>query len=158
MRLSCLTVAVLVAAAAADRPVLVYYNVYAEDAQRSAEIVHEQLAGLRAAPIWDAVAEIRYSTVGLDEINGVTKKVCHDVNATCRHLGHHETGHEGRTLGPLHAFCVANPNATVAYIRSHARGGSRAGTGFFIYFASHHTHTPAFAKARAAAPKQPARS
>lgn len=45
MRLSCLTVAVLVAAAAADRPVLVYYNVYAEDAQRSAEIVHEQLAG-----------------------------------------------------------------------------------------------------------------
>ena len=44
-------------------------------------------------------------------------------------------------------------DATVAYIRSHARGGSRAGTGFFIYFASHHTHTPAFAKARAAAPK-----
>lgn len=68
------------------------------------------------------MAEIRYSTVGLDEINGVTKKVCHDVNATCRHLGHHETGHEGRTLGPLHAFCVANPNATVAYI--HTKGSS----------------------------------
>ena len=38
-------------------------------------------------------------------------------------------------------------NATTAFIRSHAIGRSRAGKGFFVYFASHHTHTPAFAKA-----------
>lgn len=37
--------------------------------------------------------------------------------------------------------------ATTAFIRNHGKDGKRAAAPFFVYFASHHTHTPAFAKA-----------
>ena len=42
-------------------------------------------------------------------------RICREVNATCRRLGSHKTGHEERTLTPLHAFCTKNPDVSVAY-------------------------------------------
>ena len=38
-------------------------------------------------------------------------------------------------------------SATTAFITQHRRGGRKEATPFFVYFASHHTHAPAFSKA-----------
>ena len=53
--------------------------------------------------------EIRYSTIGKGKMRNHVARICREVNATCRRLGSHKTGHEERTLTPLHAFCTKNP-------------------------------------------------
>ena len=117
--------AVLVAAAAFPRAaaLVVYYNVFSKNVATAVEIVYEQLTELRAAPIWNEVDEIRYSTIGKGKMRNHVARICREVNATCRRLGSHKTGHEERTLTPLHAFCTKNPEASVAYL--HDKGSFR---------------------------------
>ena len=88
--------AVLVAAAAFPRAaaLVVYYNVFSKNVATAVEIVYEQLTELRASPIWDEVDEIRYSTIGKGKMRDAVRRVCKQVNATCRLLGHHKTGQE----------------------------------------------------------------
>ena len=115
----------LVAAAAFPRTaaLVVYYNVFSKNVATAVEIVYEQLTELRAAPIWNEVDEIRYSTIGKGKMRSHVARICREVNATCRRLGSHKTGHEERTLTPLHAFCTKNPEASVAYL--HDKGSFR---------------------------------
>ncbi|CAH0371672.1 unnamed protein product [Pelagomonas calceolata] len=118
--------AVLAFAAACPRAaaLVVYYNVFSKNVATAVEIVYEQLTELRAAPIWDDVEEIRYSTIGKGKMRNHVERICREVNATtCRRLGSHKTGHEERTLTPLHAFCTKNPEASVAYL--HDKGSFR---------------------------------
>jgi len=77
--------------------------------------VYEQLTELRASPIWSEVEEIRYSTIGKGKMRNHLERICRELKLTCRRLGSHKTGHEERTLTPLHAFCTKNPEASVAY-------------------------------------------
>ena len=67
--------------------------------------------------------EIRYSTIGKGKMRNPVARICREVNATCRRLGSHKTGHEERTLTPLHAYCQAHPEASVAYL--HDKGSFR---------------------------------
>ena len=117
--------ALLVAAAAFPRAaaLVVYYNVFSKNVATAVEIVYEQLTELRAAPIWNEVEEIRYSTIGKGKMRNHVARICREVNATCRRLGSHKTGHEERTLTPLHAFCTKNLDVSVAYL--HDKGSFR---------------------------------
>ena len=126
--------ALLVAAAACPRAaaLVVYYNVFSKSVATAVEIVYEQLTELRASPIWDEVEEIRYSTIGKGKMRNHVARICREVNAMrpqgaskkpCVRLGSHKTGHEERTLTPLHAYCQAHPEASVAYL--HDKGSFR---------------------------------
>ena len=117
--------ALLVVAAACPRAaaLVVYYNVFSKNVATAVEIVYEQLTELRAAPIWNDVEEIRYSTIGKGKMRNHVARICREVNATCRRLGSHKTGHEERTLTPLHAFCTKNLDVSVAYL--HDKGSFR---------------------------------
>ena len=121
--------ALLVAAAAFPRgaALVVYYNVFSKSVATAVEIVYEQLTELRASPIWDEVEEIRYSTIGKGKMRNHVARICREVNAMrpqgaskkpCVRLGSHKTGHEERTLTPLHAFCTANPDGTLGPLAS----------------------------------------
>ena len=70
--------ALLVAAAAFPRAaaLVVYYNVFSKNVATAVEIVYEQLTELRAAPIWDEVDEIRYSTIGKGKMRDAVRRVC----------------------------------------------------------------------------------
>ena len=109
--------AVLALAAACPRAaaLIVYYNVFSKSVATAVEIVYEQLTELRASPIWSEVEEIRYSTIGKGKMRNHLERICRELKLTCRRLGSHKTGHEERTLTPLHAFCTKNPEASVAY-------------------------------------------
>ena len=78
----------LVAAAACPRAaaLVVYYNVFSKNVATAVEIVYEQLTELRAAPIWNEVDEIRYSTIGKGKMRNHVARICREVNATCRRL------------------------------------------------------------------------
>ena len=126
--------AVLAAAAACPRAaaLVVYYNVFSKSVATAVEIVYEQLTELRASPIWDEVEEIRYSTIGKGKMRNHVARICREVNAMrpqgaskkpCVRLGSHKTGHEERTLTPLHAYCQAHPDDSVAYL--HDKGSFR---------------------------------
>jgi len=96
-------------------------------------IVEEQLDLLSASPLWPSVSEVRYATMGVEEIvassvcvttnrrrflgarRGITQVAvvadsCAEHNMTCKHLGHSHVGDEGTTLTQVHAFC-ARPSA-----------------------------------------------
>ena len=117
--------ALLVGAAAFPRTtaLIVYYNVFSKNVATAVEIVYEQLTELRAAPIWASVEEVRYSTIGKGKMRNHVERICRELNMRCRRLGSHKTGHEERTLTPLHAFCTKNPEESVAYL--HDKGSFR---------------------------------
>ncbi|CAH0380154.1 unnamed protein product [Pelagomonas calceolata] len=95
--------------------VTVFYNVFAKATGAAAAIVAEQMSQLREAPLWPFIEEVRYATIGPDAaVAAEVAKHCTDV--TCVHLGHDAAGSELNSLEPLHAYCVQNPEASVAYL------------------------------------------
>ena len=98
-----------------NAPVTAFYNVFAKDTRAAAAIVAEQMRQLREAPLWPFIEEVRYATIGPDAaIAAEVAKHCTDVK--CVHLGHDAAGSELNSLEPLHAYCVQNPEASVAYL------------------------------------------